>query len=435
MFLILWRLDPALTLASLVVVPVMMLVLRHYARPMTEWSTRQQDADSRTYACVEQTLSAIPVVQAFCREDAADRMLAARLSDSHAVALSATRVQLRFKVLIATVLAAGTAAILWIGAHQVLLMNLSVGEVLVFLTYLAALYAPLESLTYTSNTVANTTGSARRVREILEATPDVLERPNAARVARLRGEVNFEHVTYGYEPDRPVLHDVTFMAHPGQTIALAGASGAGKTTLLSVVPRFFDVWTGRVTVDGMDVRDLCLPDLRRNIAVVLQEPLLFPMSIADNIAYGRPDAPQEHIEQAARDANAHEFIMRLPAGYDTLVGERGATLSGGERQRVSIARALLADAPILLLDEPTSALDPQAEYLVVQALRRLMQSRTTFLIAHRLSTIRHADCILVLHAGRIVETGSHEELLLADGIYARFCQLQFGEPANDRNGN
>jgi ABC-type multidrug transport system fused ATPase/permease subunit len=159
------------------------------------------------------------------------------------------------------------------------------------------------------------------------------------------------------------------------------------------------------------------------------------MSIADNIAYGRPDAPQEHIEQAARDANAHEFIMRLPAGYDTLVGERGATLSGGERQRVSIARALLADAPILLLDEPTSALDPQAEYLVVQALRRLMQSRTTFLIAHRLSTIRHADCILVLHAGRIVETGSHEELLLADGIYARFCQLQFGEPANDRNGN
>jgi ATP-binding cassette, subfamily B, bacterial len=244
------------------------------------------------------------------------------------------------------------------------------------------------------------------------------------------GSVRLEGVTFGYEPERPILRDVSLDVPAGQTVAVVGYTGAGKTTLVSLVPRFFDPWRGRVLVDGRDVRDVRLRGLREQVSIVLQEPFLFPFTIAENIAYGRPEASREEIEAAARAANAHAFIERLPRGYDSTVGQRGATLSGGEKQRLSIARALLKDAPILILDEPTSALDAETERLLIGALRRLMKGRTTLIIAHRLSTVRGADRIVVLDEGRIAESGTHNELLALGERYARFHNLQSGEPSS-----
>jgi len=282
-----------------------------------------------------------------------------------------------------------------------------------------------------------------RVLEVLNADRDLADRPGAlslpppvagSRLGWGRG-VRLEGVTFGYQSGRPVLRGVSLEALSGQTVAVVGPTGAGKTTLVSLVARFFDPWEGRVTIDGHDVRDLQLKSLRAQVSLVLQEPFLFPLSIAENIAYGRPGASRAEVEAAARAANLHEFVAGLPRGYDTVIGERGMTLSGGERQRLSIARALLKDAPVLILDEPTSALDAHTEQLLLEALRRLMEGRTTFLIAHRLSSVRDADRIVVLEEGRVVETGTHAELLQQAGVYARLYQLQSGQQNTIRAGS
>jgi ATP-binding cassette subfamily B protein/subfamily B ATP-binding cassette protein MsbA len=424
-FLVMWRIDAPLTLLAIAVAPYMALVFRVYAQPMMDRSYAQQEAEGRIYEMVEQTFSAMPIVQAFSREPANEQQFNATTAQAMAATLAATRVQMQFKFLIGLATALGTAGILWIGTQHALRGELSVGAIVAFLYYLSALYTPLEAIMYTTSTIQGASGSARRVLEIFQTEADVRDSAGATALPKIQGEVRFENVTFGYEKERPVLRGISFAAKPGETIALVGATGAGKSTLVSLIPRFTDPWQGRVLIDDHDLKGLTLKSLRRQIAVVLQEPFLFPLSIAENIAYGQPHATMRDIMAAARDANAHDFIERLPQKYDTVIGERGATLSGGERQRLSIARAFLKNAPILILDEPTSALDATTEHSLLQALERLTAGRTTFIIAHRLTTVRRATRILVLDQGAIVESGPQDELLAVNGIYARFHRLQF----------
>jgi ATP-binding cassette subfamily B protein len=426
MFLVMWRINPPLTLLALAVVPFMALIFRAYAQPMMDRSYEQQEIEGRIYAFAEQVFSAIPIVQAFSRETINDAQFRRINNDTVAATLNLTKVQLKFKILIGLATAAGTAGILWLGAHHALNGSITIGQIVLFLSYLASLYAPLEAMMYSTSTIQSAAGSARRVWEVMQSQADVRESRKPIVPEKIRGDVSIENVTFGYEPDRPVLRDVSLQVRPGEVIALVGPTGAGKSTLVSLVPRFFDPWSGEVRLDNINVADLQLKRLRQNISIVLQESFLFPMSVAENIAYGRPGASMTDIEAAARDAHAHAFITRLPNGYATTIGERGATLSGGERQRIAIARALLKNAPVLILDEPTSALDSESEYYLLEALKRLTENRTTFIIAHRLSTIRRANRVVVLQDGAIVESGTHEELLRREQVYARFHALQFG---------
>jgi ATP-binding cassette subfamily B protein/subfamily B ATP-binding cassette protein MsbA len=424
-FVIMRRLSPGLTLLALAVVPAMMVIFRLYAQPMLERSWEQQELEARIYEIIERTFSALPVMQAFGREPFNERRFRQATADDMSATLTLTRVQLQFRLLMGLTTALGTAGLIWLGARQGLAQELSIGSILLFLSYLGSLYAPIEAVMYTSATMQSAAGNARRVWEVLNAERELTDKPGAPALTHARGRVVFENVTFGYEPGRPVLHDLQLDVQPGETIALVGPTGAGKTTLVSLIPRFADPSTGRVLLDGHDLREVQLKSIRNGIGIVLQEPFLFPLTIAENIAYGRPHATLTEIESAARAANAHEFISKLPAGYRTVVGDRGATLSVGERQRLSIARALLKDAPILILDEPTSALDATTEAALVEALERLTRERTTFTIAHRLSTVRRAHRIIVLEQGRIIETGTHAQLLAARGHYARIHSLQF----------
>ena len=428
MFGILWRMDAQLTVLAVWVVPLMALAFGRYARPMMDRSYEQQEAEGRIYDVVEQAFAAIAVVQAFGRETLNEQRFARAITDTLAATRTLTRVQLQFKILMGAATALGPAAIIWLGAQHAWAGTLSVGAIVLFLSYLGSLYAPLEALAYTSSTIQGAAGSARRVWVVLQTENRVEDKPGARALQLARGRVQLEGVSFGYEPGRPVLQDISLEANPGETIALVGMTGAGKSTLVSLVPRFFDPWAGRVLMDGQDIRDVRLKSLRQQVAIVLQESFLFPITVAENIAYGAPHSTQEQIMAAARAGNAHEFIIRLPQGYHTVIGERGATLSGGERQRIAIARAVLKNAPILILDEPTSALDVETEGAIMEALERLTRGRTTFIIAHRLTTIRRANRILVLHEGRLVESGTHEELLGRRGHYAGFHLLQSDPP-------
>jgi ATP-binding cassette subfamily B protein len=301
---------------------------------------------------------------------------------------------------------------------------MTVGDVLVFLAYLRSLYEPLNSLAYIASTLQGLAASSDRVFEILDTPQEVKDSPQAEDI-QVFGAVSYRDVSFAYEPNKKTLESITLEARRGETIAIVGPTGAGKSTIVSLLVRFFDPQSGSVIVDGHDLRNVKIHSLRKQVAIVLQDPFIFPITVAENIAFGRPDATREQIVGAAKAANAHEFIERLQDGYDTLIGERGSTLSGGEKQRLSTARAFLMDAPILILDEPTSALDAQSESLLLDALERLMKGRTTFIIAHRLSTIRNADKIVVVQSGRIVERGRHDELLALGGHYATLYRMQF----------
>lgn len=427
MLVVCLQMDVELTLYALCVIPFLFLAISRVSRKIGDLTTETHLKESQVYTTVERIFSSITLVQAFGREEEERRKFVTESKHSFDRKLSLYALQTIYGWLVSGITAAGTALVLYIGVRHVLEGTLSTGELLVFIAYLASLYTPLNSLSDTVAGIRASLARARRVMDVLAVDEAVPEREGAPDLAVTRGEVRFEGVSFGYTPEKMVLNDVNFTCPGNATVAVVGQTGAGKTSLISLLLRFYDPQKGAIVIDGQDLRDVSLKSLRRHIAIVLQETQLFPMTVHDNIAYGKKQAGREEVERVARLANAHDFIKDLPNGYDTVLGEKGANLSGGQRQRLAIARALLKDAPLLILDEPTSALDAETEALIMEGLDRLMQNRTTFVIAHRLSMMRRADLILVIKNQRIHEMGSYDELMARNGEFARLHAIQMGK--------
>ncbi len=432
MFALMASIDPSIALLSLTVVPFLFLSLRHYMRTLVHRIEDVKSLESRLVERLYEVFAAMRLVKSFAREPfeakryrkAGDAVMEARIAITWKESL--------FSVTVSTIALLGTALVLIVGGLHVIDGRMTIGELTVVLTYLGSVYGPLSEVAHTSGQLQDALAGARRVRATLAIEPEALEPPDALSADRLAGSVRYERVGFSYPDGTEVLSDISFTASPGEMVALVGLTGAGKTTLVSLVPRLYEANSGLVLLDDVDVRRYGLRSLRDRIAIVPQEPVLLQGTIADNLRYGRLDATPEEIEAAARAAHAHDFIVGLPKGYDTEIAEAGGGLSGGERQRLSVARALLKDAPILILDEPTSSLDAISEAVVFAALKKLRAGRTTIVIAHRLSTIRDADRILVLDGGRIAAQGRHEELLKASPLYARMCErLSLGRSLDD----
>ena len=417
-FCVMVRIDWQLTLLSLAVVPAIVAAIYFFAHRIRRDSTSIQEQESALLAQAQEGLSSVRMVHAFGREEWEVRQFHLQAQQSLHANLRLTLTNVNSALVISTLMVIGTAAMYYVGTLHVLAGTLTLGSLLVFSAYLLMLYQPLESLTYTAWAMEGATAGARRCFEVLDREVDVIDAANAEEITETAGAIGFQNVSFGYATGQPVLHDIDLAIAPNQIVALVGGTGAGKSTLLSLVPRFYDPDAGSIALDGRDVRAVTKKSLRSQIAIVLQDTLLFSTTIRENIAYGRPDATDAEIREAARRAQADDFISHLPAGYDSTVGERGGHLSVGQRQRIGIARAFLKNAPILLLDEPTSALDPTTEAAIMETIKDLMQGRTTLIVTHRLATIHGVDRIVVLENGRIVEQGTGTELLAKNGVYA-----------------
>jgi subfamily B ATP-binding cassette protein MsbA len=413
------------TLIALSVAPVLFFIVFTYTRKIKKAAREVRKKEGEITSVVEEVLSSIRVVKAFAREDYEVRRLEEQSLEGVEIALRARSLKAKLTPIVGIIVAVGTGLVLWFGARLVMNGGLSTGSLVVFILYLGKMYKPMQELSKMTDTYSKAAVGYERIQEVLQTEREVKDVRGAIRAPRFKGKIEFEHVAFAYDPNSPILKDVSFTIEPGQVAALVGPTGAGKTSIISLIARFYDPVSGAVKIDGKDIRRYKQRSLRQQISFVLQETMLFHAPVWQNIAYGKPEATREEIIKAAELANASEFIDKLSDGYDTVLGERGMTLSGGQRQRIAIARAVIRNTPILVLDEPTSGLDSSSEKLVFEALDRLMKNKTTIVIAHRLSTVRNADIIFVVDDGHIVESGQHDELIKEDGLYAELHHLQF----------
>jgi ATP-binding cassette subfamily B protein len=421
MFYLNWR----FTLISLSIAPVLFVVVYFFTRRIKKASRDVRKKESELVSIVEEVFSSIRVVKAFAREDYEERRFERQSLENVEMALLARSIKMKLSPAVEIIVAIGTCLVLGYGARLVLAGQLTPGALVVFLLYLAKMYKPMRDLSKMTDTASKAAVGFERIREVLETESGMRDLPRARRAGRFKGKVEFDKVSFGYNPDQFILKDFSFEIEPGQVAAFVGPTGGGKTTIISLIARFYDPLSGEVKIDGENIRNYTMKSLRQQISFVLQETLLFHAPVWQNIAYGRPEAKRAEIVQAAKLANAHEFIEEMPEGYDTMVGERGVTLSGGQRQRIAIARAVIRDTPILILDEPTSGLDAASEQAVFEALDRLMKGKTCIVIAHHLATIRSANIIFVVKENTLVERGTHDELLAAGGFYSELYEIQF----------
>ncbi len=424
----LWLLDVQLTLVALAVVPLMVMTFRVFAKRIRDNSTRISERESAVLSLAQEGLSSVKMVQAFGREEHEVKQFAASAQQSLDANVHMQYTAMYSSMITATLLMVSLAAVCWMGGLHVLGGTLSIMSLMTITQYMNCLYQPLDSITSVGWDLERAAGAARRCFEVLDQSDDVADRPGAVELTSSRGEIVCENVAFGYTPERRIISGVNLRIAPGETVAFVGTTGAGKSTLLSLVPRFYDPDEGRLLLDGVDLRDVTKKSLRAQISIVLQDTLLFSSTVRENIAYGKAGATDEEIIEAAKRAQAHEFIMAMPEGYDSGVGERGSHLSVGQRQRIGIARAFLKNAPILLLDEPTSALDPTTESAIMQTIEELMAGRTTLIITHRIATVHNVDKIVVLGPGGVVEEGRGPELVQRGGFYAKlYYSANLGE--------
>jgi subfamily B ATP-binding cassette protein MsbA len=427
LFIMFW-LNWDFTLIAVAVTPFMLLLVSRFKKVVKKATHEVRKEQSKIVSVVEAGLQSMRVVKAFGRQDLAEEELAEVSEATVAASLKARKVKALLSPIVAITVALCTAVVLWRGSALILAGAMTAGALTVFLSYLNKFFKPVQDLATMTNTVAQAAVGVDRIRGILDADDIIPEHPDAREAGTIAGDIEFEHVAFAYTADAPVLKDVNFKIKAGQLVGVVGPTGGGKSTIVSLIPRFYDPASGVVKIDGVDVREYKFHSMRDQIGYVLQETVLFEGSVRDNIAYGRKGVTDEQIREAAKLANADEFIARMPHGYDTMVGERGETLSGGQRQRIGIARAVIRNNPILILDEPTAALDTESERLVIDALEKLMKGRTVITIAHRLSTIRDANKIIVLKDGVVAEEGTHDELIARGGVYAELYRIQFSAP-------